>query len=213
MLLKLIPRATYIVPLKNIVETVKSISAYRDKPYLIFILLVALFNICFYQFFIMEPVFLRAQWKFSLRFIGFLLALNGIVIAVVELIMINYLEGRKPVLIYIIYGVLITGTGFALLNLLPPGVLAGIIIVLTVTFGEMLSMPFMNSFWTTRAGRHNSGQYAGLYAMAWSAAQVAAPALSGQIILLGGFSLLWYALFALCLLVSAGLWLMHIKLS
>ncbi|WP_454802097.1 MDR family MFS transporter [Mucilaginibacter phyllosphaerae] len=211
-LLRLIPRSTYIKPVKSVIKSITSTSAYRDKPYLAFIVLVTLFNVCFYQFFIMEPVFLETQWKFSLRFIGFLLALNGIVIALVELIMINYLEGRKPILIYIIYGVLITGSGFALLNLLPPGPAAGILIVLIVTLGEMMSMPFMNSFWTTRAGEHNRGQYAGLYAMSWSAAQVLAPALSGQVIALGGFSLLWYSLFALSVMVAAGLWLMHNKL-
>jgi predicted MFS family arabinose efflux permease len=213
MLMKLIPRSTYIKPVKNVLKSITAISAYRDKPYLVFIVLVTLFNICFYQFFIMEPVFLKVQWQFSLRFIGFLLALNGIVIALVELIMINYLEGRKPALVYIIYGVLITGGGFVLLNVLPPGPAAGILIVLFITFGEMMSMPFMNSFWTTRAGAHNAGQYAGLYAMSWSAAQVIAPALSGEVISVGGFSLLWYGLFALCLVVATGLWLMHTKLA
>jgi predicted MFS family arabinose efflux permease len=213
MLMKLIPRASYTKPLKNVIKNMKAVSAYRDKPYLAFIVLITLFNICFYQFFIMEPVFLKEQWKFSLRFIGFLLALNGIVIALVELIMINYLEGRRPALVYIIYGVLITGGGFVLLNVLPPGPAAGILIVLMITLGEMMSMPFMNSFWTTRAGAHNAGQYAGLYAMSWSAAQVIAPAVSGEVIALGGFSLLWYGLFILCLLVIAGLWLMHQKLK
>ncbi|MGY4539487.1 putative MFS family arabinose efflux permease [Mucilaginibacter sp. UYNi724] len=212
MLLRLIPRSTYVKPVKSIVKSIKSISAYRDKPYLAFIVLVTLFNVCFYQFFIMEPVFLKTDWNFSLGFIGFLLALNGIVIALVELIMINYLEGRKPTLVYIIYGVLITGSGFALLNILPPGPAAGVLVVLIVTFGEMMSMPFMNSFWTTRAGEHNGGQYAGLYAMSWSAAQVIAPVVGGQIIARGGFQLLWYTLFALSSFVAFGLWLMHKKL-
>lgn len=209
MLLKLMPRSDYSRPVKNAVEISTTQSAYKDKVYLFFILLITPFNICFFQFFIMEPVFYKLEWRFNERFIGSLLALNGITIALVELVMVNYLERKKHPLLIISAGIVVTGIGFVLLNFLPPTAAAAILVVLIVTLGEMLSMPFMNSFWVTRSSDHNRGQYAALYTMAWSAAQVIAPAFGSQVIQHGGFSLLWWILGGTCVFVCGGMLFMY----
>jgi predicted MFS family arabinose efflux permease len=180
------------------------ISPYRDKVYMVFILLSTLFGMCFFQFFIMEPVFYKLQWHFSERFIGSLMALNGILIGIVEMVLINYLEGKRHVLIYIVGGVLLGAAGFVLLVYLPASVAGALIIVLLMTFGEMLAMPFMNTFWISRASEYNRGEYAALYSMSWSAAQVCAPVVGGVIISYGGFSLLWWALCGLSVIAAGG---------
>jgi len=152
----------------------------------------------------MEPVFYKVQWHFSERFIGFLMALNGILIGLVEMVLINHLEGRRHGLIYIATGVLMGSIGFIMLIFLPAGAAAGVIIVLLITFGEMMSFPFMNTFWISRASEYNRGEYAALYSMSWSAAQVCAPVIGGVIIGYGGFSLLWWALCGLSVVAAAG---------
>lgn len=208
-LLKLVPRPQRIKAMKDAVVNKITQSAYRDKVYVTFIVLITFFNICFFQFFVMEPVFYKLEWHFSERFIGFLLSLNGILIALVEMVMVNYMEGRRHPLIYIATGVLVTGFGFVLLNIVPPSALVGVLVVVIVTIGEMLSMPFMNAFWVGRSQAHNRGQYAALFTMSWSAAQVIAPAAGSQVIRFGGFSLLWWALGILCVVVFCGLMLMY----
>ena len=209
MLLKLMPRSAYVRPLKNSKGISVAKSAYKDKIYLIFILLITPFNVCFFQFFIMEPVFYKLQWHFNERIIGALLALNGITIALVELVMVNYLERKKHPLLLISAGIIVTGIGFVLLNFLPASAASAIVIVLIVTLGEMLSMPFMNSFWVTRSTAQNRGQYAALYTMAWSAAQVIAPAFGSQVIQHGGFRTLWWILGSTCAVVCAGMLMMY----
>ncbi|MBK0379147.1 MDR family MFS transporter [Mucilaginibacter segetis] len=209
LLLKLIPRSGTPKPSDNNKEVVILSSAYKDKVYLLFIFLITLFSICFFQFFIMEPVFYKLKWHFNVRFIGFLLALNGLLIALVEMVLINYLEGKKHTLIYITYGVIITGFGFVLLNVLPPSAFAGVIVVVVITMGEMVSMPFMNSYWIARSNNNNRGQYAALYTISWSTAQVIAPALGSQVIVYGDFKLLWWLLGAICLIVTGGLIIMY----
>ncbi|WP_243837246.1 MFS transporter [Mucilaginibacter gilvus] len=209
MLLKLIPRSSFTKAAKVISTAVATVSAYKDKTYLLFIGLTTFFNICFFQFFLMEPVFYKLEWNFSESLIGFLLALNGILIVVVEMVMINYLEGKKHPLIFIASGVAVTGIGYVLLNFLPPGVAAGLLVVVIITFGEMLSMPFGTSFWVTRSSEHNRGQYAALYTMSWSAAQVIAPALGSQVIQHGGFRVLWWLLGGICAAVTIGVLLMY----
>jgi predicted MFS family arabinose efflux permease len=209
LLLKLMPRSKFVKTLKHHNEPVIKASAYKDKVYVMFIILSTLFGICFFQFFIMEPVFYKLQWHFSERFIGFLLALNGILIVVIEMVMIHNLEGKRHGLKYIIAGILLTAAGFVLLNVLPPGAGSAVIVVLFVTFGEMLSMPFMNAFWIARTNNHNRGEYAALYTMSWSAAQIVAPALGSQVIAYGGFYYLWWILGAICLVAAFGYLLIY----
>ena len=179
-------------------------SAYKDGVYLLFILLATLFATCFFQFFIMQPVFYKIQWHFNERFIGFLLALNGILIVLIEMILINWLEGKRHALTYIISGILVTGAGFVLLNLMPHVPLVAILIVCMITLGEMLSMPFMNTFWISRSNVRNRGEYAALYSMSWAGAQIIAPFLGSQVIAYGGFKLLWWLLGGVCLIVACG---------
>jgi MFS family permease len=57
-----------------------------------------------------------------------------------------------------------------------------------------MSMPFMNSFWIARTNNYNRGEYAALYTMSWSAAQILAPAMGSQVIYYGGFKSLWWLL-------------------
>ncbi|GAB3926128.1 MFS transporter [Mucilaginibacter myungsuensis] len=184
-------------------------SAYKDKVYLAFIAMAVLYSICFFQLFTIEPLFYHTQWHFSERFIGGLMAMNGIIIAAVEMVLINNIEGKKHPLSFITIGVLLTGVAFLGLRYLQPSIWAGVIVVLLVTIGEMMAMPFMNAFWIVRTSEHNRGQYAALYSMAWSVAQIVAPTLGSQIILFGNFDLLWWVLAGMCVVSAVGFNLLY----
>lgn len=209
MLLRLIPRASISKPPKKPADYQGTASAYKDGIYMTFIILVILYATCFFQLFTMQPLFYKTVWHFSERVIGSLMALNGILICVIEMVLIHNLEGRRHALRYISLGIILVGTGFVLLNKMPAVIISGIIAMLFITFGEMMSMPFMNSFWIVRTNDHNRGQYAALYTMAWSVAQVLAPTLGGYLITLGGFGMLWWILGAVCLLAAIGFRLLY----
>lgn len=209
LLLKIMPRSGVVNSMKKIEEGIKRMSPWKDGVYMVFILFSTLFAMCFFQFFIMEPVFYKLQWHFSERFIGFLMALNGVLIGVVEMVLIHNLEGKRHGFLYIISGVLMSVVGFVLLALLPASISAAIIIVLLMTFGEMFSMPFMNTFWIGRSNDYNRGEYAAVYTMSWSMAQVIAPVIGGVVIALGGFNLLWWLLCGLSGLAAGGYYLLY----
>ena len=179
-------------------------SAYRDKVYIWFIILTVLFAACFFQMFTMQPVFYKTEWHFSEQFIGLLMALNGIIIVVIEMILVYSIEGSKPLTVFIRTGVLLVGVGYALLNVLPSMAWVAILSVTVITIGEILSMPFMNSFWVSRTAENNRGQYAAMYTIAWSIAQVAAPAFGSVVILYAGYNALWWGLAGICTIASAG---------
>jgi predicted MFS family arabinose efflux permease len=177
-------------------------SPYTDKPYLLFILLTVLFASCFFQLFTNLTFYYKNELHFSEPVIGFLLAINGIIIALVEMVLIYKLEGRRPNLVYISFGVMIVGFSFLLLAIPGIGFGLALLMIISVTVGEILSMPFMNSFWISRTRHENRGQYAALYSMAWSAAQTLGPMSGSQLVHHLGFFWLWLFAGLICLLVS-----------
>jgi predicted MFS family arabinose efflux permease len=180
-------------------------SAFRDRPYLVFILLTAVFATCFFQNFSMVPVFLKEQLRLGEFYIGLVLGLNGLIIACFEMIMIYRVDGKMSPLSFIVLGVLCTGGAFVLLNILPlPALLLAVVSIILLTIGEMLAMPFMNAFWVGRSNASNRGQYASLYTIAYSTAQVVGPTIGAQVVRLQGFTFLWYGVGVVALLNALG---------
>ncbi len=179
-------------------------SAYQDKFYLLFILFTTLFAMCFFQLFTNLPVYYKQKLHFSEPFIGFLMALNGLFIAFVEMILVYRLEGKRSNLSYVSTGVILCSLSFVLYNIFPGGALIAVVAMLVVTVGEILSMPFLNSFWISRSNPVNRGQYAGLYTIAWATAQVLGPILGSQVAQHYNFSTLWWVMGSLCMLAAIG---------
>jgi predicted MFS family arabinose efflux permease len=179
-------------------------SAYRDKLYLAFIILSTLFASCFFQLFTLQPVFLKSEWHLSEQFIGGLMAMNGLLIVGVEMLLISRIDGKKPPLFFVGIGIMITGFAFSLLNILPAMAFAAVISILFISLGEMFSMPFMNTFWTSRSNSNNRGEYAALYTISWSIAQIIGPIYGALLIRHGGYSLLWWSICGICILSSLG---------
>ena len=195
-------------PKKKLEETVV-LSAYKDRKFISFILLTFLYASCFFQLFTNLPVYFKKNLHFSEPFIGFLMALNGIIIALVEMVLIYKLEGKQKNIFFITTGIFIAGLSFLLLNL--PGsfvVIAGSMIVL-VTFGEIFSLPFMNSYWISRTRSSNRGQYAALYTMAWSAAQTLGPMGGAQLADYSGFNVLWWVAGGISIFTAFAFWKLH----
>ena len=76
--------------------------------------------------------------------------------------------------------------------------------MLLATMGEILAMPFMNSFWISRTHPSNRGQYAGLYTIAWSTAQVIGPSVGGEVAQRAGFRILWWIVSGVCVIAALG---------
>lgn len=176
----------------------KAASAYRDKTYIFFLLATILFASCFFLGFTMQPPFFKQEWHFGEEFIGVLLALNGVIIVIIEMVLIYKIENAKSPANIIAIGVITVGIGFALVNVLPQAAWVALLSIIFFTVGEMFSMPLMNTFWVSRSNENNRGQYASLYTVAWSIAQIAAPALGGRMVQQYGFATLWYSALAVC---------------
>lgn len=150
-------------------------TAYADKKFLIFVFLIILFSFCFFQMFSTIPKYFRDNLHLSETYIGTIMAINGLLIVVTEMVLVNYLEGKRNMLIYICIGALICAVAFLTLLLPMQAKLVSLIMILFITFGEITAMPFMNTYWSVRANDQNRGQYAALITIAWSAGQTVGP--------------------------------------
>lgn len=182
------------------VEAAPVQSAYRDRTYLRFIFFVWVFALSFFQIFSVIPLYYQRVIHLSNSQIGLVLSMNGLIIALVEMVLVYRLENRRPDTVYIGYGVLLNAAAFVVLGVGGPYGAIAVLSMLLMTFGEMMSMPFMNAYWIGRSTHQSRGQYAALYGIAYSAAQVVGPALGAQVADFWGFRWLWVILVGLGLL-------------
>lgn len=190
---------------KTKVVTEKAKPAYADKTFMYFIALQLLFALCFFQLFTTIPLYFKEGLHINEFWIGVIMAMNGIIIALFEMVIVFKLEGRSPYLRLMCYGALMMAISFFVLNIpLIHGFIIGALSTVIITFAEMIAMPFMNSWYISRSSEGNRGQYAAYYTMAWSAAQVVGSAGGTQIAYAIGFNNLWWIIGALCLLNAAG---------
>jgi predicted MFS family arabinose efflux permease len=71
----------------------------------------------------------------------------------------------------------------------------------------------MNAFWISRSQEHNRGQYAAMYTISYSVAQIVSPPLSAYLAERLGFREWWYVVTVWCLLTSGGFMLLQRRLS
>lgn len=179
-------------------------SAYKDYPYLVFIVLNTIFACCFFQVFTTIPVYFKQDLLLSESKIGIVMALNGLIVAVVEMFLIHKLEGRWHLMTYVIAGSILVSLGFISLNVLPGMFALSLVFITLVTLGEIINMPFASTFWMNRSNSKNTGQYAGLFTISWAVAQIAGPGVGAQIAGIWGFNTLWWIVGLLCMATIFG---------
>jgi predicted MFS family arabinose efflux permease len=183
----------------------KNQSPFADKIFLKFLLLQVTFALCFFQLFTTIPIFFKSTLLLNEFSIGVTMAFNGLLIALVEMVIVYKLEGKRPYLQLMGWGTLLMGVSFLMLLLpLLNGFWIAMTFMLVITVAEMIAMPFMNSYYISRTNHNNRGQYAGLYTMAWSIAQVIGSFSGAMMADKLGFNLLWTIIFLICLITAIG---------
>ena len=205
-LLLILPKVTLAQQHKN--DQVKSKTnktPYQDKTFLMFVGFMLLFALCFFQLFTTVPLYFKEGLHLNEFWIGVVMSMNGIVIALFEMVVVFRLEGSRPYLKLMQYGTLLLALSYFMLNIpLANGFMLATIVILMVTIAEIVGMPFMNSYYIARTTPENRGQYAALYTMAWSSAQVIGSLSGTQIAHSFGFYYLWWILGGLCVLTAFG---------
>ena len=179
----------------RVLDTVKNenpSSAYHDKAFLIFLVVMVLFGIVFLQYFSTMPLYYKDIHHLTEFDIGILLGMNGFVIFLLEMPLIKWLENTnftKSGLM--VFGTILLGISILVLNLTTwTGVL--IIGMLFMSLGEMITFPFSNAFALDRAKKGNQGEYMALYSIAFSIAHIFAHNAGMHMVDDLGFDNTWY---------------------
>jgi len=191
---------------KTIKEKAKGVivrKPWNDLVFIKFILLSTVFIICAFLVFRVVPVFFKEEWKIDEFMIGLILGLNGIIIALFEMVMIHKIEHKRSPIFFIVVGVFfIAGCFLVLLLPFKVPVLLGCLCIVLFTIGEMFALPFINTFVMSRANEFNRGLYAAGYMLCWSVAQLVGPTAGFFIAEHYGYNVLWVVLSAMLLASS-----------
>lgn len=174
--------------------TLKSESPYRDKSYVMMIVLVSLMALVFLQILTTLPLYFKKQFGMNEDKIGLLLALNAFLIVLIEMPIVHNLEPKGKKLKIFRLGVLLIGLSYCVFLLAPNWIWIAVVNMILLSFGEIFAMPFSNAYCMDMTTPENRGKYMALYSMAYSFAFILAPVLGMQIAERYGFPTLWVVL-------------------
>lgn len=193
------------IKLKNKSPEHRLRSPYKDKLFLKFIFFITIYVTCFYLVFRLVPIYWKEYKGIPENHIGFILGLNGIIIAIFEMILIKHLEKKKKDIFFIAAGIVFAAFSFLFLIVPFSSVWAAVLMIIFFTLGEMLSLPFINTFVVGRANEENRGRYASAFSLSWATAQIIGPAGGAFIAQKINYHFLWTLLIILCLISSLGI--------
>ena len=149
---------------------------------------------CFFQLFSTVPVYLE-QMSYTAIQIGLIFTFSGTIIVLFEMPLLFVAEGRYSPLQVLIFGSALIGLSYFTLPLaIVSGMWAILIFVTLLSIGEMLYMPFGNTYVTQNAPLERRGEYLGILSASYSLAFVLSPVIglnAGDLI---GFDLATYLL-------------------
>lgn len=164
----------------------------HDAVYLSVLFLFFIIGMIFFQLFNVWPLHLKKHYGFFESHIGPLLAINGLLIVLMEMPLVHRLERAQPMQI-IAVGALLICIGFGILPFGHSYLWTAFTVVIW-TIGEMLCFPLTAAFIANRASDTNRGKYMGMYNFTFSASMVAAPAVGAWIYETYGPTVLWHGI-------------------
>lgn len=173
---------------------------YQDPPFLWFVGGALVLQMVFETINIQLGNYMGAHYRLGPSAFGWQMAINGLLITVVQIPLTAWGNRRHPPTALVLSGGALMALGAALV---PLGQSFGWVSFTTVvwTVAEMLWMPTLVLLVMQRAEGRRTGHYLGVYSMAWSIAGLLAPVWSSQLIHHGGADSVWYLSGLACVLV------------
>lgn len=184
-------------------------SVYKDRPFWVFLIVSFITAMIFFQLFTTLPLYHQEQYGLTEFQTGLLMTLNGFLIFLLEMPIVNYFDRKKVNKVKIVlFGSLCMALSFYVLLY---NVWAGVLLIniLFLTFGEMFAFPFSNSFALSRAPRGQEGRYMAFYTMSFSLAHIMSSKTGMEVIAHFGYQVNWMVMGTLGLIaVGCSIWVM-----
>lgn len=181
----------------------------KDRRFIYFLIAMLPVELVFFQSLAAMPLFLVRDLRFTEAGFGALLAINTVIIILVE-VPLNSAMADWSHRHALALGSLLVGAGFGALVFVRSTFAAAITIVLW-TFGEMILLPASSAFVSDIAPREQSGAYMGLYTMGFSVALTIGPWLGTQMLDGLGPASVWIGTFCCGCITALMVWIMPIR--
>ncbi|MFF8374487.1 MDR family MFS transporter [Streptomyces lydicus] len=160
----------------------------RDGRFMTVVGLNLLLALIFQQAYVSMPVSM-GQDGFSSADFGTVIAVNGVLVVLLQIPVTRFIEHRSPAML-LIGSALLAGYGFGL-TALAGSVAMYALAVAVWTLGEIINSPTQMGLVVRLSPLHGRGRYQGMYSLSWSVASLAAPLLGGTVIDHYGADVLW----------------------
>lgn len=170
-----------------------TLAPWRNPDYLLFLLATFFMGFAFMQWFHAMPIFIKQEWLFDERYIGILMGVSSMLIALFEMPIVHSMEKRKKVSFAILTG-LVFFTVCYIPFLFPRGLYLCFIAMLLWTLGVIFFLPFNNIIPLNMSGADKRGEYMSWYWMCWSLTGILGPGTGLGFAETHGFSALWLGL-------------------
>lgn len=166
-------------------------SIFKDKPFLVHLLVTLITGILFFQMFTTLSLYYKEVFNFTSIESGLFLALNGVIILLFELSIVSYVESKNiNRLLMVSYGVLSMAVSYLFL-LIEHSVLALIVMMIFMTIGIMFTFPFANAFVKNRSLKKHEGKFMAVFTMSYSVAHIFSTKTGMAIITKYGYQTNW----------------------
>lgn len=178
-------------------------SPYRNLRMVAFMILCALYAVCFFQLMSTLPLFYKEGHHLSEFQIGIILGYSGLFIVLFEMLIVQIAGKLLSIADIIIGGTLFCGLAFVVLNLsYSHWMLYLSITILCVS--EILAMPYMSTVFVQSSNDSNRGAYMGMYSLAFSVSHIFSPYAGTYTIEHWGFETLWWATGVITVVTATG---------
>lgn len=184
-------------------------SVLKDRRFIYFLIAMLPIELVFFQSLAAMPLFLVRDLHFTEAGYGALLAINTVMIILVE-VPLNSAMSDWSHRHSLALGALLVGAGFGALVFVKgtPGAAATIVLW---TVGEMIILPASAAFVSDIAPREQSGAYMGLFTMGFSVALAIGPWLGTQTLERFGSAPVWIGAFCCGCITAVMVWRMPVK--
>jgi predicted MFS family arabinose efflux permease len=166
-------------------------SPWRDGFFLLACAFIFLLALVFFQLQGTFTLYLNEIYGLREDAIGGLMAINTVLVVLLEIVIVHRLEKKEPL------GIVAIGAGLVCLGfaMMPWGrsALWAVAAIVVWTAGEITSFAFLATFVTSRTTRENQGRYMALYVMSFGLAYVLAAPVGTQIYERLGPDWVWHA--------------------
>ncbi|GGP14860.1 MFS transporter [Nonomuraea glycinis] len=175
----------------------------RDRVMVGFTLVILGNALLYSQTFTTLPMAMTEGVGLTTAQFGLAMALNGVLIVIVQPLASGWLGRRDPVRTLAL-GIAVMSAGFALTAFVTTTFWLAVTIAVW-TAGEVVTAGIAGTILARLAPPHLRGRYSGLFGFSWSVAAVLAPLLGGGLLELGGPRALWFTTGGIGLVATAGM--------